>query len=242
MCSSDLVGGIRRGKETLNSIWGNQSSILIGDYILSRCFEMMVEDGDQEVLRLLSSTSAEISQGEVLQLQHKGEIDMLEETYLKIISSKTASLFAAATKVGSILSKKENKIKEALEFYGKNLGLTFQIADDALDYNSDVKLFGKEIGNDFYEGKITLPIILLYQKINKDEKRDLKQIFEKKERLESEFKKVLSLIKKYNIINECYKKAEYFINLASNSLSIFEETKEKEILKNLTSFSLERSF
>ena len=235
-------GEIRRGKKTLNSIWGNQSSILIGDYILSRCFEMMVEDGDQEVLRLLSSTSAEISQGEVLQLQHKGEIDMLEETYLKIISSKTASLFAAATKVGSILSKKENKIKDALEFYGKNLGLTFQIADDALDYNSDVKLFGKEIGNDFYEGKITLPIILLYQKINKDEKRDLKQIFEKKERLESEFKKVLSLIKKYNIINECYKKAEYFINLASNSLSIFEETKEKEILKNLTSFSLERSF
>mgnify|MGYP001265152342 FL=1 len=235
-------GEIRRGKKTLNSIWGNQSSILIGDYILSRCFEMMVEDGDQEVLRLLSSTSAEISQGEVLQLQHKGEIDMLEETYLKIISSKTASLFAAATKVGSILSKKENKIKDALEFYGKNLGLTFQIADDALDYNSDVKLFGKEIGNDFYEGKITLPIILLYQKINKDEKRDLKQIFEKKERLESEFKKVLSLIKKYNIINECYKKAEYFINLSSNSLSIFEETKEKEILKNLTSFSLERSF
>ena len=235
-------GEIRRGKKTLNSIWGNQSSILIGDYILSRCFEMMVEDGDQEVLRLLSSTSAEISQGEVLQLQHKGEIDMLEETYLKIISSKTASLFAAATKVGSILSKKENKVKEALEFYGKNLGLTFQIADDALDYNSDVKLFGKEIGNDFYEGKITLPIILLYQKINKDEKRDLKQIFEKKERLETEFKKVLLLIKKYNIINECYKKAEYFINLASNSLSIFEETKEKEILKNLTSFSLERSF
>ncbi len=129
-------GEIRRGKKTLNRIWGNQSSILVGDYILSRCFEMMVDDGDVEVLKLLSSTSAEISQGEVLQLQHKGEIDMLEETYLKIISAKTASLFAAATKVGSILSKKENKTKDALEFYGKNLGLTFQIADDALDYNS----------------------------------------------------------------------------------------------------------
>ena len=99
---------IRRGKKTLNSIWGNQSSILVGDYLLSRCFEMMVEDGNLEILKLLSSTSAEISQGEVLQLQHKGEIDMLEETYLKIISSKTASLFAAATKVGSILANKEN--------------------------------------------------------------------------------------------------------------------------------------
>ena len=235
-------GEIRRGKKTLNRIWGNQSSILVGDYILSRCFEMMVDDGDEEILKLLSSTSAVISQGEVLQLQHKGEIDMLEETYLKIISAKTASLFAAATKVGSILSKKENKTKEALEFYGKNLGLTFQIADDALDYNSELKLFGKEIGNDFYEGKITLPIILLYQKANQNEKEDLKKFFEKKGRSENEFNQVLILIKKYNIINECYKKAEYFINLASNSLSIFKETKEKEILKNLTSFSLERSF
>ena len=135
---------IRRRRKTLNSIWGNQSSILVGDYLLSRCFEMMVEDGNLEILKLLSSTSAEISQGEVLQLQHKGEIDMLEETYLKIISAKTASLFAAATKVGSILANKESKVKEALEFYGKNLGLTFQIADDTLDYNSELKFFGKK--------------------------------------------------------------------------------------------------
>jgi len=235
-------GKIRRGKKTINSIWGNQSSILVGDYLPSRCFELMVEDGDQEVLKLLSSTSAEISQGEVLQLQHKSEIDMLEETYLKIISSKTASLFAAATKVGSMLSGKENKIKEALEFYGKNIGLTFQIADDTLDYNSELKLFGKEIGNDFYEGKITLPIILLYQNAKSDEKKEIKEFFEKNERSEAEFKKVLTMIKKYGIINQCYKKAEYFINLASNSLSIFKESKEKEIFKNLTSFSLERTF
>ncbi len=233
---------IRRKKKTLNSIWGNQSSILVGDYLLSRCFQIMVEDGNLEVLKLLSYTSAEISQGEVLQLQHKGEIDMLEETYLKIISSKTASLFAAATKVGSILANKESKIKEALEFYGKNLGLTFQIADDTLDYNSELKFFGKKIGNDFYEGKVTLPIILLYQKANSNEKIKLKELFEKKERNEEDLKKVLQMIKNYNIISECYTKAEYFINLASNSLSIFGDTKEKEILKNLTSFSLERSF
>ncbi len=233
---------IRRGKKTLNSIWGNQSSILVGDYLLSRCFEMMVDDGNLEILKLLSSTSAEISQGEVLQLQHKGEIDMLEETYLKIISAKTASLFAAATKVGAILANKENKIKEALEFYGKNLGLTFQIADDTLDYNSEIQFFGKKIGNDFYEGKVTLPIILLYQKVNIKEKNELEKLFEKNERNEEEFKKILLMIKNYNIISDCYTKAEYFINLASNSLSIFENTKEKEILKNLTSFSLERSY
>ena len=233
---------IRRGEKTINSIWGNQSSILVGDYLLSRCFEMMVEDGNLEILKLLSSTSAEISQGEILQLQHKGEIDMLEETYLKIISAKTASLFSAATKVGSILAKKENKIKEALKFYGKNLGLTFQIADDTLDYNSEIKFFGKKIGNDFYEGKVTLPIILLYQKANNNEKAKLKKLFEENKRSEEDLKNVLLMIKNYNIISACYTKAEYFINLASNSLSIFEDTKEKEILKNLTSFSLERSY
>ena len=131
---------IRRGKKTTNLIWGNQSSILVGDYLLSRCFEMMVEDGNLEVLKLLSSTSSKIAQGEILQLQHNGEVDMLEETYLQIISAKTAVLFSAATKVGAILANKENKEKEALEFYGKNLGLTFQIADDTLDYNSELKL------------------------------------------------------------------------------------------------------
>jgi octaprenyl-diphosphate synthase len=236
------AGDLRRGKKTPNSIWGNQSSILIGDYLLSRCFEMMVEDGNLEILKLLSSTSAQIAQGEVLQLQHKGEVDMLEETYFKIISSKTAALFAAATKVGSIVSNKEGREKDALDFYGKNIGLTFQIADDTLDYNSELKIFGKKMGKDFFEGKITLPIILLFQKINSIEKQKIKNFFKQDIRLESDLEYTLELIKKYNIINECYKKADHFINLASNSLSIFKESKEKTILENLTSFSLERNF
>ena len=235
-------GEIRRGKKTLNSVWGNQSSILIGDYLLSRCFQMMVEDENLEVLKLLSSTSVKIAQGEILQLQHKGETDMLEETYFKIISSKTAELFSAATKVGAILGNKNNKIKDALEFYGKNLGLTFQIADDTLDYNSDLNLFGKKIGNDFFEGKITLPIILLSQKVNNFEKNQIKEFFSKKNRNEQNFQIMLKLIKKYNIVKECYKKAEHFINLASNSLNILENSEEKKIFENLTSFSLERSF
>ena len=190
---------IRRGKKTTNLIWGNQSSILAGDYLLSRCFEMMVEDGNLEVLKLLSSTSAKIAQGEILQLQHKGEVDMLEETYLKIISSKTAVLFSAATKVGAILSEKNNKEKEALEFYGKNLGLTFQIADDALDYNSQINSFGKKVGNDFYEGKITLPIILLFQRSSDSEKKQLESIFKQDIRSADDLTIILSLISKYKI-------------------------------------------
>ena len=235
-------GTIRRGKKTLNKIWDNHSSVLVGDYLLSRCFEMMVEDGNLEVLKLLSSTSSRIAQGEVLQLQHQGEVDMLEETYLKIISAKTAELFAASTKVGAILSDKNNKEKEALEFYGRNLGLTFQIADDTLDYNAELKLFGKKIGKDFYEGKVTLPIILLFQKANIEEKKKLKDSFLKNTRDEKDLDYSLSLIKKYNIINACYQKAQHYINLASNSLSVFNDCEEKNILENLTSFSLSRNF
>ena len=203
---------------------------------------MMVEDGNIEVLKLLSSTSSKIAQGEILQVQHKGEVDMLEETYLKIISAKTAELFAAATKVGAILSEMNNREKEALEFYGRNLGLTFQIADDTLDYNSELKLFGKKIGQDFYEGKITLPIILLFQKAKLNEREILKEIFFKKERTESDFDYILSLIKKYEIIKACYQKAQHYINLASNALSVFKDCEEKNILENLTSFSLSRNF
>ena len=235
-------GVVRRGKETLNRVWNNHSSVLVGDYLLSRCFEMMVEDGNIEVLKLLSSTSSKIAQGEVLQLQHKGEVDMLEETYLKIISAKTAELFAAATKVGAILSNSNKKEKDALEFYGRNLGLTFQIADDTLDYNAELKLFGKKIGQDFFEGKITLPIILLYQKLEIEEKNNLINMFGKDTRDKDDLDKTIASINKHKIINECYQKAQHYINLASNSLSVFENTKEKEILKNLTTFSLSRSF
>ena len=235
-------GTIRRGKKTLNKIWDNHSSVLIGDYLLSRCFELMVEDGNLEILKLLSSTSSKIAQGEVLQLQHKGEVDMLEETYLKIISAKTAELFAASTRVGAVLSDKNNKEKEALEFYGRNLGLTFQIADDTLDYNSELKLFGKKIGKDFYEGKVTLPIILLFQKANIEERGKLKDIFSKDSRDEKDLNFSLSLIKKYSVINACYQKAQHYINLASNSLSVFNDCEEKDILENLTSFSLSRNF
>ena len=235
-------GLLRRGKDTTNKIWGNHSSVLIGDYLLSRCFEMMVEDGNLEILKLLSSTSSKIAQGEVLQLQHQTEIDMLEDTYLKIITAKTAELFSASTKVGAILADVDDKKKDALEFYGRNLGLTFQIADDTLDYNSDLKMFGKKLGKDFFEGKITLPIILLFQKINETEKNKLTKMFRSEERSNNDLDYILSLIKTNKIINECYKKADHYINLASNSLSAFNDTKEKQIFQELTSFSLERNF
>ena len=233
---------LRRGKKTTNSIWGNQSSILVGDYLLSRCFEMMVEDGDLEILKLLSSTSAKIAQGEVLQLQHKGEADLLEETYIDIINLKTASLFSAATKTGACLSGSNEKEKKALESYGRNLGLAFQIADDALDYYAKEKLFGKEVGKDFFEGKVTLPLITIFQKGNEEEKNFLNEIMKKENRTEEDFSETLALIYKYKAVEATFKKAEYFVNVSFDALAIFPDSEDKRILQNLTSFSLNRSF
>ena len=233
---------VRRGNKTTNAIWGNQSSILVGDYLLSRCFEMMVDDGDQEILKLLSSTSSKIAQGEVLQLQHKGEADLLEENYIKIINLKTAALFAAATKVGSCISNMDKKKKDALESYGKNLGLAFQIADDALDYFSKEKIFGKQIGKDFFEGKVTLPIIIVFQKSNMIERNFLTEIFKKDKREKEDFDETLKLIKKYKALETTFKRAEYFVNVSYDALGMFENSNEKNILQNLTGFSLNRSF
>ena len=233
---------LRRGIKTTNSIWGNQSSILVGDYLLSRCFEIMVDDGDLEVLKLLSSTSAKIAQGEVLQLQHKGEADLLEDTYIDIINLKTAALFSAATKTGACLSGSNEKEKKALESYGKNLGLAFQIADDALDYYAKEKLFGKEIGKDFFEGKVTLPLIIVFQKGNDEERAFLSEIMKKEKRNEDDFSETLALIYKYKAIDASLKRAEYFVNVSYDSLGIFPDNEDKKILQNLTGFSLNRSF
>jgi len=233
---------LRRGTKTANSVWGNQSSILVGDYLFSRCFEMMVEDGSQEILKLLSSTSSRIAQGEVLQLEHKGDIELLEETYFNIINMKTAALFAAATRVGACLGNKNKKEKDALESYGKNLGLAFQIADDALDYFSTKTVFGKKIGKDFFEGKTTMPLIIIFQRANLEEKNFLKEIFKKKNRNEYDFSETLALINKYKAVEESFKRAEHFVNISYNSLELFQHSEEKKVLQNLSEFSLNRSF
>jgi len=229
-------------KKTTNNIWGNQSSILVGDYLFSRCFEIMVEDGSSEILKLLSSTSSTIAQGEVLQLEHKGEIDVLEETYFNIINMKTAALFAAATRVGACIAGKSKKEKDALESYGKNIGMAFQIADDALDYSSKDIFFGKKIGKDFYEGKTTLPLIIIFQRANNEERNFLKEVFKKKKRNEDDFSETLALINKYKAVQTSLKRAEYFVNISYDALGIFEDSLEKKILQNLTGFSLNRSY
>jgi octaprenyl-diphosphate synthase len=230
----------RRGNRTNNNIWGNKNSILTGDYLLSRCFEIMVEDGSLEVLKLLSSVSSEIAQGEILQLQHEKEIETLEKTYLEIIGAKTSSLFAAAMRVGGCINDRSKNEKEALTSFGANFGISFQITDDILDYYSNSTSFGKSIGNDFHEGKITLPMIMLYQKSNDSERLILKNMFIEKERTIEQLNYTLNLMSKYKVIAACKKRAEHFSSVSSDSLGIFPETKEKKRLQDLAFYIVNR--
>ncbi len=201
---------------------------------------MMVDDGSPEVLKILSAVSSEIAQGEILQLQFEKQVEMVEKNYIDIVSAKTASLFGASMKVGGCINDRSKQEKEALDSYGRNLGICFQITDDILDYSSKEQIFGKKIGNDFTEGKITLPIILLFQKSNDQEREVIKSYFEKNDRSEKDFLNILSLVKKYQIIETCKKRAEYFSNVASDALSIFEKNYVTEKLQELVFYIVNR--
>ena len=162
--------GMRRGKRTANLIWGNPASVLVGDFLFSRAFELMVEDGSLKVLRILSHASAVIAEGEVDQLTAQRQIDTDEEHYLEIIAAKTAALFAAACRVSPVVAEAGEEAELALECYGRNLGIAFQLSDDVIDYASDAATMGKGVGDDFRDGKMTLPVILAYARGNEDDR------------------------------------------------------------------------
>ena len=153
---------LRRGNKTARLIWGNQASVLVGDYLLGQAFLMMVETGSLEALRVLASAAAIIAEGEVLQLAAAHDTTTTEDAYMRVIGAKTAALFSAAAKVGAIIANRRTDEQEALESYGRNFGIAFQLIDDALDYSGNQSLMGKSVGNDFREGKITLPVVLCY--------------------------------------------------------------------------------
>src|SRR5437868_14887084 len=156
--------GMRRGKRTANLIWGNPASVLVGDFLFSRAFELMVEDGSLRVLRILSHASAVIAEGEVDQLTAQRRIDTDEDHYLSIIAAKTAALFAAACRIAPVVAEAGDEAEAALEVFGRNLGIAFQLVDDAIDYSSDAATMGKGVGDDFRDGKMTLPVILAYSR------------------------------------------------------------------------------
>jgi octaprenyl-diphosphate synthase len=240
------VSEVRRGKKTANALWDNKASILVGDYLFSISFQLMVKSKNLRVLDLLSKASSIMADGEVMQLQNSNDITLSQEKYLEIIFGKTAVLFSAACEAGAlIVEAKENEILALAEF-GKNLGIIFQIVDDILDYSSQEKVLGKDVGNDFFEGKITLPILLTYNAASNDEKKNIAEIFTRnlmnKEKNHHDFVEILSIMKKYNGLEASRNMALQYKDLAIENLQIFSNSNAKENLLTILNYSLERIY
>ena len=230
----------RRGKPTANILWDNQSSVLVGDYLFSKSFQLMVETGSLKVLSILADASSTISEGEILQLSAVRNIKTDESAYFKIIEGKTAALFAAATEVGAVISNVEDKEADALANFGKALGISFQITDDLLDYVGSEKVLGKNIGDDFKEGKVTLPLIKAISKSSKEEKRFWEEVINKGMQKSSDLEHALLLMRQHNVFDETRSEAIKWSKKARNYLDIFPESKTKVILQELTYFVVER--
>ena len=230
----------RRGKPTANILWDNQSSVLVGDYLFSKSFQLMVETDSLKVLSILADASSTISEGEILQLSAVKNIKTDESAYFKIIEGKTAALFAAATEVGAVISNVERKKADALANFGKALGISFQITDDLLDYVGSEEVLGKNIGDDFKEGKVTLPLIKAISKSSKEEKRFWEEVINKGMQKSSDLEHALLLMRQHNVFDETRSEAIKWSKKARNYLDIFPESKTKVILQELTYFVVER--
>ena len=231
-------GKIRRGQRSINDIWNNKFSVLLGDFMFSKSFQLMTKGNSLSAMESLAEVSSKISEGEFLQLSNEQNVSIKIEDYINIISLKTAELFGAAMKVPAILTNKSPKLIKQLNTLGINYGIIFQIIDDNLDYFGG-KETGKFIGQDFLEGKVTLPIILLLKKINKDQKEKINTLFQKKKRTIKELKEIIKLLKKYEIEQEC---REFTEKISVKSLIILNNFKNKQsqLLKELLVTSIKR--
>lgn len=232
----------RRGKPSANHEFGNQASVLVGDFLFSRAFELMVETGNLEVLQVLSQASCRIAEGEVLQLSRLGDLDITQDDYLQVIESKTAALFEAACGASAVLSNVPQQQRLALKKYGASLGIAFQIVDDILDYDGDQQKIGKNIGDDFREGKVTLPALLAYQQGNEEEKRFWVQSFDL-EGKKTEFNRALDDLKGKNILPQCYQVAQGYVEDGKNAFADLELQQQslQHILMELLDFIVRRS-
>jgi octaprenyl-diphosphate synthase len=233
---------LRRGNETANVLWGNQASVLVGDFLFSRSFQLMVEDGSLEVLAILSNASAVIAEGEVMQLMNIGDTNTTEDNYLKVIASKTAALFAAACKVGAVVADRPKAEAEALESYGHNLGIAFQLVDDALDYSAEQQSLGKAIGDDFREGKVTLPLLLAFRRGNEDERTFWKRVVEGGDQQDGDLETALEIIQKYRALEDTIERARHYGAMAKDALGIFADSAIKTALQDAVDFSIERAY
>jgi octaprenyl-diphosphate synthase len=231
----------RRGRKTARMIWGNQASVLVGDFLLGQAFKMFVDVGSMTVLRIMSNAAATIAEGEVMQLAAAKNTSTTEDDYLAIINAKTAALFAAAAEAGAALAQRPAEEQAALRSYGKNLGLAFQLVDDALDYSGDSTRLGKSVGDDFREGKITLPLILSFRRGAPEERQFWNRTIADGDIHEGDLEHAVSLMKRHKAIEATFERARSYGAVARDALAIFPDSREKHALEEVIAFCISRT-
>jgi len=232
---------LRRGRASANALFGNKPSVLVGDFLFARAFQLMVEDGNLEVLAVLSAASATIAEGEVLQLITQNDTATTEAQYLEVVEGKTAALFAAATRVGALVADRGRGEADALEAYGRNLGIAFQLVDDALDYAAEQEQLGKTVGDDFREGKITLPVLIAFQEGGEAERAFWRRTLEGRGQQDEDLAEAQRLIARHRAVERTVERAGRYGDAALAALSGFERGEARAALEDVVRFCIERA-
>ena len=235
---------LRRGLASANALWGNKSSVLVGDFLFSRAFELMVEDGSLRILAILSRASSVIAEGEVLQLTTANDTGTGEDAYLEVVRAKTAALFSAAARIGAVVAERPKTEEDALESYGLNLGIAFQLIDDVLDYSARQEKLGKAIGDDFREGKITLPVILAFRRGDDEERAFWRRTLETLDQShgDSDLRRAIGLLEKHRCLADAVQRARHYGAIARDALGLFPDGPVKTALLGIVDFSVERAY
>jgi octaprenyl-diphosphate synthase len=233
---------LRRGEPSANALFGNEASVLVGDFLFSRAFQLMVEDGSIDVLRILSNASAIIAEGEVMQLTTTSDSTTSEQAYLEVVRAKTAELFAAACRLGAVVNGRPSSEEEALRTFGLNLGIAFQIADDVLDYSAESSRLGKIVGNDFREGKITLPVILAIHRGTEAERQFWHRTLDELDQRDGDLAHAQDIFRRHNALRDAIDRARHYGAIARDALGFFSDHPVKDALLGIVGFTVERAF
>jgi octaprenyl-diphosphate synthase len=233
---------LRRGQESANAVWGNKPSVLVGDFLFSRAFQLMVQDGSLDVLAILSDASAIIAEGEVRQLMTSNDTETSETVYLEVVRAKTAQLFAAAARLGAVVADRPKVEEEALESFGLNLGIAFQLVDDVLDYSARQAELGKTIGDDFREGKITLPVILAFRRGGQRERAFWRRTVEQEKQDDGDLADAIALMQRHRALDDAVERARHYGAIARDALGLFPNSREQRALIEAVDFCIERAY
>ena len=233
---------LRRGRDTANALWGNKPAILVGDFLFSRAFQLMVADGSLRILEILSGASAIIAEGEVMQLMTTSDMATTEAAYLAVIQAKTAELFAAASRIGAVLAERPSAEEEALDSFGRNLGTAFQLIDDMLDFSAHQAELGKSVGDDFRDGKVTLPILVAFARGDEGERAFWRRTLEDMDQQPGDLERAILLVERRGALAETLSRARSYAAAAIDALSPFGDGLERRALIDAAAFAGDRSF